>query len=592
MATAELNRERGKIVIDSTYAERDVIAKVPGAKWVREFSHWEVPHTWAACLQLRGLFGQRLELGPELTEWAWEVRTRHIQPAERLRLALTDEGFDDIPMVKDVNRALDAIENDSELKLKPFQRVDVMYLVGAERAVLANPMGLGKSPVTVRTLQVLDELGEDPFPAVVICPNSLKNTVWANEFAKWAPELKVQVIDGSAGKRRKQFAEKVDVYVINWDSVRLHSRLGSYGTIKLTDAQKAPKELNELNPHTVVMDEAHRMREPNSQQTRATWAVAHQAQFRFALTGTPVNNHVGDVWGLLHCVQPAWFPAKTKFLDRYAETMFGLFGGMEVLGLRAETEAEFRAITNPLMRRLPKEAALPQLPKKRPVMYRETPMTPKQAKAYQQMESDLVASLNELVVAPNPLSQLTRLLQFAAASAEVDETGQLHLANPSNKVDDLVELLGEMGDEPLVVAAVSRQLIELAAARLDKEKITYGLITGAVAPIDRATAVTRFQEGRNRVIMLTLGAGAEGLTLTRANTMLFMQESFSPLENSQAEDRIHRIGAEVHDHVQVIKQVTPGTVEYRKQAQLEKKAVRIEEVVRDRDALKRLLGAL
>jgi SNF2 family DNA or RNA helicase len=316
------------------------------------------------------------------------------------------------------------------------------------------------------------------------------------------------------------------------------------------------------------------------------------------LTGTPVNDDAFDLWGLLHVVAPDWHPGKTRYGDRYVNIGYGLFGGIAVLGLKAEAEAEFRQVTMPLYRRILKAAVLPHLPPKLPDQVRLTPMTPRQAKAYREMEELQLTQLNELLVAPNHLASLTRLLQFAAASARVekktDAKGNVRdvvvLEDPSAKVDDLVELLDEMGQEPLIVAAVSRQLIELAAARLGKHGISYGLITGGVSVTDRAMTVQKFQAGQIRVILVVLEAGAEGLTLTRARVTLFMQEDWRPDLNSQMRDRNDRIGAEVHDSLQVIRQVTPGTVEERKHDVLGRKQVRIEEVLRDRETLTRLLG--
>jgi SNF2 family DNA or RNA helicase len=255
------------------------------------------------------------------------------------------------------------------------------------------------------------------------------------------------------------------------------------------------------------------------------------------------------------------------------------------------------------------------------------------------MREHMIANLGELLVAPNPLAQLMRLNQLASSCAElepvtrreqrerpvwaseenwiVDTEGQRHriplrdddgnvvtekyvyeypdfdvkLTAPSPKVDDLVDLLEEMGEEPLVVAAVSRQLIELAAERLTKLNIPHGLVTGAQSGWERAEAVRRFQDGRDRVILLTLGAGAEGLTLTRARQMLFMQTSYSEIQNAQARDRVHRIGSEIHESIQIIEQITPGTVEETRREIVETKAMRMEEVVRDEEILRRLLGA-
>lgn len=522
------------------------------------------------------------------------------------------------------------------MKLLDFQRPGVAFLVRNKRAILADPPGLGKTAQLIRTLQVLAEMGQNPFPALVVCPNSLKSSTWSVELEKWAPELRVQVVDGGAVKRRKQLASDAQVFVLNWEAVRLHSRLAGYGTIALSEKDRELKELNEMGLRTVICDEAHRLKDPKSAQTRATWAVLHGAEFRYLATGTPIASNIADLWSLLHGIEPEWTPAKTKYVDRYAETSTNYFGGIDIHGISPATRDEFFRIVDPLMRRIPKQAALPQLPAKLPTAIRDTPMLPKQKKAYDQMREHMVANIDGLLVAPNPLAQLMRLNQLASASAEltpvtrrewrertlytdewyedafgkrrckpqVDSDGEIvkerylfeypdfdvTLTAPSPKVDDLVDLLEELGDEPLVVAAVSRQLIEIAAERLERLNIPHGLVTGAQSGYERGQAVERFQDGRDRVILLTLGAGAEGLTLTRASRMLFMQDSYSSIQNQQAEDRIYRIGSERHDSIQIIKQLTPGTVEEIKQDILASKALRMEEVVRDRSTLLRLLG--
>lgn len=475
------------------------------------------------------------------------------------------------------------------MKLLDFQRPGVAFLVRNRHALLTDPPGLGKTAQLIRTLQVLAEMGQNPFPALVVCPNSLKMSTWSVELAKWAPEISTQVIDGTATQRRKQLASGAQCHIINWEALRLHSRIAGYGTIALTDKDKAPKELNEIGFRTVIADEAHKSKDARATQTRALWALLQQAEFRYLATGTPGD--VEALWALLHGVEPEWFPAKTKYLDRWADTSINYFGGLDVHGINTANKDEFYRIVDPLMRRIPKEAALPQLPAKLPDQIRHTPMLPKQKKAYEQMREHMIANLGELLVAPNPLAQLMRLNQLASSSAEVDEQGNVTLTNPSPKIDDLVDLLEELGDEPLVVAAVSRQLIELAAERLAKLDIPHGLVTGAQSQYERAQAVERFQNGRTRVILLTLGAGAEGLTLTRASRMLFMQDSYSSIQNQQAEDRIYRIGSERHDSVQIIRQITPGTVEEHKQVLLATKAMRMEEIVRDQSTLLALLGA-
>jgi SNF2 family DNA or RNA helicase len=572
----------GRIAVNTTYHDRHLMAELPGSRF-RDGS-WSAPLTWATCVTLRGLFGSTLTISEELQDWAWMQLNSRLNHANAIRDQL------EAHVDTDISKIIDGIEVKSTRRLFDYQRVDVDFLITNERGCLFNPPGLGKSGVVVRTIQALVKKQSDVLPVLVICPNSLKLSVWAEEFKIWNSGLNVQVVHGGAAERRKQLAEPADVFILNWEAVRLHSRLAPYGSIELSDAEKLPKELNAMKFGTVVLDEAHKLKDPRSKQTRAVWSVTSQAHHRFALTGTPIANNIGDLWAILHAVEPEWFPGKTKFLDRYAVTHLNFFGGFEVMGINPATRQELFRIIDPLMRRIPKAAALPQLPPKLPPQYRYTYMTPRQMKLYRQMQDEMVAQLDQLLVAPNPLSQLTRLVQFASASAELDAVGKVRLSTPSSKVDDLAELLEEMGDEPLVVAAMSRQLIELAAAKLADLKISYGLVTGTQSAEERQRAVRQFQDGKIRVILLTISAGGEGITLTRADTICFMQRSWSHIQNEQCEDRIHRIGSEIHDCIRVIVQVTPGTVEERVLEVIAEKGEFLEEVTRDRATMARLLG--
>lgn len=592
MPVASLAHGAEVITIATDLVDKDRMLLVPGASYQKSGT-WHAPLSWATCLILRGVFGAGLAIDHSLARWAARERKR-VERAMELRTALSVSDGSAGAM------AIDAIEAGSELKLRPFQRADVAYLITMERDCLFMPMGSGKTAVAIRTLQVMQHLGMRPFPALVVAPKSVQATTWPTELLRWGPELSVAVAAGTPSVRRKKIFERADVTIINWDVLHQYSRVSGYGSIRLTDKDRLEKELNDLAPRTIILDEAGRLRDPESKQSRAAKWLAHRAQYAFALTGTPVCNDDAalELWGVLHAVQPSWHPTKGKYSDRYVETGYNLYGGIAVLGLKPEREPEFRQVTQPLFRRLPKEVVLPELPPKLPVIYRHTPMTPRQSRAYHEMEEHMLSHLNEVLEASSPLAALTRLLQFAAASAlveeKVDSRGVAHrnviLEDPSGKVDDLIELLEEMDDQPLVVGAESAQLIELAAARLEKRGITFGLIAGRVPLGDRAEAVRRFQAGELRVMLVVLLAGAEGITLTRARVLLFMQESWRVDLNDQFEDRIHRIGSEVHDSVQVIKQVTPGTVEERKPLVLAGKRDRIEEALRDRDTLALLLG--
>lgn len=563
---AHIELDAGTIAIQSEYRERELIKQVPGSTWDKDNRIWRAPLSWGSCIALRGVFGDDLVVGPELSEWAWKVWTERIEPTNAMREAMEDP-------------ALMA----SEPKLYPFQRAGVSFLSSARQALIADEMGAGK---TVQIIRTIARNAPESLPVLVVAPNSMKLT-WAKEFATWAPDITVSVVQGTAAKRRKAIESGADVVVINWESLRLHTRLESYGNGTLTETEKRPKELNGIEWGTVVADEAHKAKDPKAKQSRALWAVSRNAKFRFAATGTPIANQPGELWSLMNFVAPEDFPRKTKFVDRYCQLSWNAFGGMDIIGLRPDTAKEFHQIIDSRMIRRLKEVVLPYLPPKT-YSTRYVEMDPKQAKAYNQMANDMLAQLGtDVVAATNPLAQLTRLGQFACAHAEVDDSGNVRLSAPSNKVDALMEILDEAEGEQVVVFAESRQLIELAEKALTKAGISFGSIHGNISVDDRQIAIDKFQSGNLRAMLVTLGAGGEGITLTAARIAVFLQRSWSLVKNKQAEDRIHRPG-QTGDRVEIIDVISTGTMEEYRTLKLAEKEDRLQEVVRD-DELRAIL---
>jgi len=550
-----------------------------------------VPTSWATCLALRSTFKTDLQIGPRLTAWASnEVATR-ITPANTLRdLETLEEGNED---------------------LFPHQRAGVKFLSVARRALLADEPGLGKTAQAIRALKQLQDNGEDVFPALIVCPNTLKKN-WKREFDMWWPGVDVEVIKGSATQRRKVFENEADVYVINWESLRSHSRLSSYGSIALARCQECgghdekvtinrcevhKRELNMIDFKSVVADEIHRSKEPKSKQSRALWAATGDADIRFALTGTPIANNVLDLWSILHWLSPEEWPSKTRWVDRMVNVMLNAFGGMMVLGVKPHMEQEFYATVNPRMRRMLKAKVLPWLPE---MMFerRDIEMSTKQKKAYDQMRDTMIAELEsgDAITAPSALTQTIRLLQFASSYAEMsvnEETGEMRaiLAEPSCKVDSLMDDIsnGDFGDDSVAVCAVSRQLIDLLSAEMTKAKIPHGLITGAQDEDERQQAVDDFQSGKIKWILFTAQAGGVGITLTAARRLVMLQRPWSLVDHKQALDRVHRIGSEIHDSIIVTDYVTDGSIEERVIQVLSTKADNFEQIVKDKDKLLSLL---
>lgn len=529
---------------------------------------WTCPATWYHAIVMRSVFGSRLVYDEEVASWG--------------RLRVAREGFRLGTKTMDPE-LLDACGPDPY----PFQRIGVAWLIGGN-SILADCMGLGK---TIQALVALDlERGTVltyEADALVVTTSSMKFK-WAEEAARWAPGWQsVVVVDGTADKRKKQIAEAPagTLFIINWESLRLHTRQAGYGSISLTPAEKVEKDFNLRNIARVVIDEAHRAKDPKSKQSRSLWAVAPGA-IKWALTGTPVANEPNDLWALLHIMDPVVWASRSAFQDRY---VYGYQAdwGFEPIGWRAEHKDELFRFVDQYMLRRSKAEVLTDLPAKT-YETRVVDLTPKQATAYKAMKKEMLVNIDgELLTTDNALVQLIRLQQIASATPVLKDGEVVGLDRPSNKAAALLEILAE-GDEPIVVFAQSRKLIDLVEDALDKEKISSVRITGSEGSELRALNVQTFQEGRVRVALCTFGAGSEGITLTRASTAVFLQRPWSLIQSRQAEDRIHRIGQDA-DKVLIIDLVSKGTVDAKVHEALVVKGLNLESVVRDRERLAGLL---
>ena len=586
MPTASLLDD--KIIVKTEWNERELIKLVPGARWDPVAKHWHMPLTWEACIVLRGVFGERLATDPSLSAWSWEARQKPRIDRLMAMRNLTRLAPHDMPADED--------------RLYDFQRVGSLFVQIANEAILADEMGTGK------TIQVLNALNETAqYPCLVICPNSVK-TNWAKEVVDWTEFGAPFVVAGGAINRKKILEEAARhpyaVVIVNFESMRLLSRLTGYGSVRLKRCRECdkkngeatlrpsacevhPKELNHIPFKTVIIDEAHRIKNPQSKQTRAVWAVAHQdsVRQRWALTGTPLANHPGDLWSILHAISPKAHPTRGHYVDRYCLQSWNAFGGLDIVGLNPANRDEFDRLLDPHFRRMPKELVLPQLPAKVRTT-RWVDLTTAQRKLYDAITKQAAVMIDGVMVdVSDQLVSRIRLMQVASSAVKVtyvDGKDEWSIHDPSPKLDELELVLEEHGERPLVVCAEQRKLIELAARRLDKLNISYGLLTGVISEYERKLTLEQFQAGKLRVLLFTLKAGGTGLTMTAADTIVFLQRSDSMIDNRQAEDRVHRIGSERHESIHVIDIVARDTLEERQIKTLTEKFMRLQEITRDR----------
>lgn len=606
MATARLAGNEIVLDIDPTrrVAEEHLAKTTPGMRYhVRSDEHSVKPHfafplSWASCVALRGVFGAGLQVDSELTTWARMERDLRVRPSLELRETLEPELLAEPNGNKFVRQAM-RISAGHTKTLRPYQQVGAAFLATAGSAILADEMRLGKSMQAIGALRILNAL-----PALFVVPNSTKDQ-WFGYLEEWWPEVRPVIIRGTAAARAKSI-EKVatgeaDIGIINWESLRTHSRQEGFGSVVSLkkcvahggDATERAcevheRELNRIKFRAVVADEAHRAVHPRTQQTRALWAVGWAADHRFALTGTPVLDTPEDIWALMHFIAPQEATQKTYWIDRYCLVGFNGFAE-EIIGLKPDTKAELFSYVDPRFLRRTRETVMPWLP---PKIYstRTAELAPKQRKAYDEMAKNMLAELDngDITYVTNALAKLTRLRQFASAYGQLDENDNLVLTTPSCKADAMVEIAEELGGRPAVVFAESRQLIEITGKALSRAGYTVGYLTGSVTDSDRAHTIAAFQRGDLQFMCATLGAGGEGVTLDRADVVVFLQRSFSLAKNNQAEDRI--VGQTAGPGLEVIDIIATDTIEQHVLNVLGDKARIVEEVVRDRDTYRRLLG--
>ncbi len=420
--------------------------------------------------------------------------------------------------------------------------------------ILADEMGLGK---TVQTLAFLRAHQGDG-PALVVCPTSLV-TNWENEARKFTPELKTLVLEGAGRAGSFKSISDVDIVVTSYALLR-----------------RDIETLRQINFSTAVLDEAQHIKNPETQNAQAAYAL--RARHRFVLTGTPMENSVRDLWSIMNFALPGYLGDRKGFRERYELPI--------ARGSAPDVQRRLSRRLQPFLLRRRKRDVAKDLPEK---IEQVVPcsLTKHQRAAYdallREIQQGLGGSGKNVNAGAQRMKMLTGLLRLRQVCCDLRLVG-IDQEETSAKLDLLDELLEEAidGEHRVLVFSQFVSMLHLIRARLEKLEIPFCYLDGSTK--QRQGVVDRFQgDPAIPVFLISLKAGGVGLNLSAADTVIHFDPWWNPAVEAQATDRAHRIGQT--RVVTAYKLITRDTVEEKILRLQEKKRAAIDAAIDSEEPL-------
>jgi len=444
-----------------------------------------------------------------------------------------------------------AVPASVQAQLRPYQQQGLNWLQFLREhslgGILADDMGLGKTLQTLAHIQVEKDAGRLTHPALIIAPVSLMGN-WRNEAARFCPALRTLVLHG---KDRHDVAHTMAEH----DLV-----IAPYSLL-----QRDKERWLEAQWHLVVLDEAQNIKNASTHAAQVVGKL--QTRHRLCLSGTPMENHLGEIWSLFHFVMPGFLGSQKRFAELF-RTPIEKQGDTERLH-------QLRARITPFMLRRTKALVATELPPKVETIQR-VELSGKQADLYETirlgMEKTVREALNAKGLAQSQITILDALLKLrqVCCDPKLLKLPAAQKVKTSAKLEQLMELLPEMVAEGRRILLFSQftSMLTLIEAELKKHGLAWTKLTGQTQ--NREAAIEQFTSGQVPIFLISLKAGGVGLNLPQADTVIHYDPWWNPAAENQATDRAHRIGQQ--HTVFVYKLVAQGTIEERILALQERKA--------------------
>ena len=444
-----------------------------------------------------------------------------------------------------------AVPGSVQATLRPYQQQGLNWLqflrASGLDGILADDMGLGKTLQTLAHIQVEKDAGRLTQPALVIAPVSLMGN-WQREAARFCPQLRSLVLHG---KDRHEVAASMHEY----DLV-----IAPYSLL-----QRDRERWLQARWHLVVLDEAQNIKNASTHAAQVVGQL--QTRHRLCLSGTPMENHLGELWSLFHFLMPGFLGSQARFKQLFRNPI-EKHGDPERL-------AQLRARITPFMLRRTKDLVASELPPKIETVMR-VELSGKQADLYETirlgMEKTVREALDNKGLAKSQITILDALLKLrqVCCDPQLVPLAAAQKVKTSAKLEQLMEMLPEMLAEGRRILLFSQftSMLTLIEVELKKRGLAWVKLTGQSQKRD--ALIERFTSGEVPLFLISLKAGGVGLNLPQADTVIHYDPWWNPAAETQATDRAHRIGQT--KSVWVLKLVAQGTIEERILALQERKA--------------------